>query len=130
MGKLFDKESEIDAIGLTFSKLRRIYGTGRSYVISGSGRDRKLGYRSGVLTEIGDIEASLWERLVYDLIVRFGEQELYENLLSWCAGFPFLHSGAARKTYALELHAARIFDDAEWADYTAFNKRYRPDRLN
>ena len=30
---------------------------------------------------------------------------------------------------ALELHAARIFDNIEWCDYTAFNEKYRPEVL-
>lgn len=130
-GKLINNESEINIPGLTFDKLKKEYGTGRSYVISGSGRDRKTGYRSGVMTELGDIEDSLWERLVYDLIARSGEQSLYENLLTWCKeNIYFLRSDFERKRYVLELHAARIFDNEKWLDYIGFNKRYRPDKLN
>lgn len=130
MDKLINNESEINVSELTFGKLKSRGGTGRSYLISGSGRDRKMGYRSGIMTEIGDIEISLWELLVYNLIIRSGERGLYENLLEWCAKIPFLRSESERKSYALELHASRIFDDEKWVDYAAFNKRYRPDKLN
>ena len=30
---------------------------------------------------------------------------------------------------ALELHAARMFDNTKWYDYTAFNEKYRPELL-
>lgn len=54
------KAAELDAEKLTFEDLRCHFGTGRSYVISGTGRDRKTGYRTGVQTDVGDIEVSEW----------------------------------------------------------------------
>lgn len=30
-----------------------------------------------------------------------------------------------RKKYVLQLHAARIFDNPKWVDYTSFNEKYR-----
>ena len=47
------KAAELDAEKLTFEDLRCHFGTGRSYVISGTGRDRKTGYRTGVQTDVG-----------------------------------------------------------------------------
>ena len=38
---------------LTFADLRVHYYTGRSYLISGEGRDKVFGYRHGVMTDIG-----------------------------------------------------------------------------
>lgn len=40
---------------LTFADLRVHYYTGRSYLISGEGRDKVFGYRHGVMTDIGDL---------------------------------------------------------------------------
>ena len=37
---------------LTFADLRVHYYTGRSYLISGEGRDKVFGYRHGVMTDI------------------------------------------------------------------------------
>ena len=43
---------------LTFAALRVHYYTGRSYLISGEGRDKVFGYRHGVMTDIGDLPVS------------------------------------------------------------------------
>lgn len=77
------REKEISSDGLKFEDLRKRYGTGRSYTISGSGKNRVTGYRTGVMTNIGDIEVSQWERLVHELISRNQEEELYAHLCQW-----------------------------------------------
>ena len=64
-----------------FADLRCRFQTGRSYVISGTGRNRIYGYRTGVMCQLGDIERSNWIQMVKDLICRSGEQKLYEQLL-------------------------------------------------
>ena len=109
------REKEISSDGLKFEDLRKRYGTGRSYTISGSGKNRVTGYRTGVMTNIGDIEVSQWERLVHELISRNQEEELYAHLCQWI------------KETALWLHADRIFDNPKWRDYIPFNQKYRPD---
>lgn len=115
---------------ITFAQLHVRYETGRSFPISGTGRDRKYGYRTGCMTELGDIELSEWMELVRCLIERKGEQQLQENLLSWVKeNCPWLHTQTEQETYSLSLHASRIFDCREWVDYTAFNKQYRPEIL-
>ena len=68
---------------LTFSGLRCHYGTGQSYIKFGSGRTRVLGYRYGVMTDIGDIEYSQWAALVMELIERSNETELLDALKRW-----------------------------------------------
>ncbi len=118
---------EYDMRKLTFAQLQVRTHTGRSYIIFGSGRDRKLGYRQGCLTEIGDIEISQWRELIQYLIERDGELQLQKNLLSWVKdSCPWLHTHAEQEDYALELHASRIFDCNEWVAYGEFNKMYRP----
>lgn len=115
---------------LTFSQIRIRFKTGRSYIISGSGRNRKCGYRLGCMTEIGNIEYSHWSQLIQYMIQRDNEQQLQENLLNWIKeNCPWLHTQAEQKDYALQLHAARIFDCKEWVDYEKFNKLYRPEVL-
>ena len=82
--------SDLNDEQLTFENLRYLYGTGRSYIISGSGKYRKMGYRMGVQTELGDLEESEWQQLMRALIKKAGEQELHLQLLQWvtnhCAG--------------------------------------------
>ena len=115
---------------LTFAQIRLRYYTGKSYVIFGSGRDRKCGYRQGCMTEIGDIEIFRWRELVQYLIERDGENQLQQNLLSWVKEkCPWIHTIQEWEDYALELHAARIFECKEWVDYVEFNKLYRPEVL-
>ena len=120
-GKAYDIQK------LTFAQVCLKYHTGRLYVIFGSGRHRKLGYRQGCLTEIGDIEISQWRELIQYLIERDGELQLQKNLLSWVKdSCPWLHTQEEQENYALELHAERIFDCKEWVAYGEFNKKYRP----
>lgn len=115
---------------LTFQNLRKHFGTGRAYTISGTGRDRVTGYRSGIMTDIGDVEEELWEKLVLCVIERNGEQELYQNLLSWLTQHPVgCHDAKRRRHMALELHAMRIFDDVDWCDWLEFTCTYRPELL-
>ena len=66
---------------VSFADLRCRFQTGRSYVVSGTGRNRIYGYRTGVMCQLGDIERSDWIQMVKDLIHRSGEQKLYEQLL-------------------------------------------------
>ena len=51
---------------LTFADLRVHYYTGRSYLISGEGRDKVFGYRHGVMTDIGDLPET--EYFMYSLL--------------------------------------------------------------
>lgn len=115
---------------LTFEDLREHFGTGRAYIKSGTGRDRVYGYRSGVMTNIGDIEESEWAELMMDLIERSGEQELQDLLRRWakdhCA---WLHSKREIEMYALRLHSSRIFENPNWVALEQFNTQYRGQSL-
>lgn len=113
----------------TFHDLRHKYHTGRAYIISGSGRDKKMGYRHGVMCEIGDIEESKWVELMQDLITRYGEQELHQHLVEWVENYPWNYTKYQIKMYALELHSSRIFDNEEWVNFIQFNQKYRPEIL-
>lgn len=121
---------QIDIEKLTFVDLRKHYDTGRSYTISGSGRDRKTGYRQGVMTDIGDIELSDWKKLVYMLIERAGEEKMQRCLYEWVKdNIPWLHNDKDREAKALEMHTMRLFDNPKWTNYEAFNGKYRPELL-
>lgn len=122
--------TSIKPTNLTFEDLRSNGGTGRAYTISGSGRNRVTGYRNGISCKLGDIELSEWINLVKDLIVQTGEQELYQQLLSFVGKHN--HAKASKSELekeALELHAARIFDNPLWVNFIAFNEQFRPEVL-
>lgn len=114
------------ADSVTFEDLSVHFFTGRSILLSGTGRDKKYSYRSGVMTDVGDIELSRWRELVHGLIEKAHEQTLHEQLLKWVKDCcPFQHTREEIETYALEIHASRLFDNPKWAAYDEFNRRYR-----
>lgn len=116
---------------ITFENLRARYGTFRSYVIRGEGRNRVYGSRVGVMTNLGDLEQKEWRQLAQQLIRENGETQLQAELLVWIPEhMPWLHTKAEQEQYSLELHMARIFDDPVWADYIPFNRKYRPEVLD
>lgn len=55
---------------LTHKDLHAHFSTGQSILLSGSGRDKKYGYRNGIQTDLGDIRNDVWRDLVRELIVR------------------------------------------------------------
>ena len=114
---------------LSFSDLSVHYFTGVAVRKLGDQHSKSSGYRNGVMTGIGDLEFPVWETLVRDLIHRSGEDELLNSLIAWLEGTPWLHTKRDKELYALELHAGRIFDNPDWVDYAAFNRQYRPDKL-
>ena len=103
---------------LSFSDLSVHYFTGVAVRRLGDQHSKSSGYRNGVMTGLGDLEYPVWETLIRDLIHRSGEDELLN-----------LRTKREVELYALELHAARIFDNPDWVDYAAFNRKYRPDKL-
>ena len=116
--------SELDEKSLTFSDLRFLYSTGRSYTISGSGRNRSTGYRNGVMTPVGDLEISEWSALMHRLIDRAEEREIYDALLQWATeNCPWLHNKSEWEQEALQLHSMRIFENPEWTAYASFNRQ-------
>lgn len=112
--------------GLTCEQLRIHFGTGRSIHVSGTGRDKKFIYRSGCMTDIGDILEADWFALARYIIERDGEQVFYEGLVEYAKTCAWLHSKVEREEYALQLHMSRIFDEVEWVGYQEFNNKHRP----
>ena len=58
------------------------------------------------------------------------EQKLFQWLLAWVSSnYAGICCSEDARIYALELHAARVFDDEGWCDYVAFNAVHRPEVL-
>lgn len=114
---------------LTCEQLRMHYGTGRSYYIGGTGRDKKYSYRVGCMTNLGDILEADWIALAQYIIERDREQSLYEGLVEYAKTCAWLRSKTECEEYALQLHMSRIFDNVEWVGYQEFNKNHRPELL-
>lgn len=112
---------------ISFAAVRCHYWTGQSVTIRGSCGEKKTVYRSGVQTDVGDIEVAAWEKLVQALIEEAGEQPLYDAMMEWLREHNYAkekEKDLHRKAY--ELHASRIFDNELWVDFIPFNERFRP----
>lgn len=110
---------------LTCAQLSVHYSTGRAYVISGTGRDRKYGFRAGKMTNIGDVLEEDWITLARYIIERDSEQDIFTGLVEYAKTCAWLHSNKEREEYALDLHMRRIFENPEWVGYEAFTAKYR-----
>jgi len=122
---------EIDLSGLTFDKIRWKYSTGIDES-TGKRENKVFKYRSGVMTEIGDIEISVWCKLAETLIASEGENELHRKLMEHLKERPnsmYRNLDEVRQ-HALQLHVMRIFDDPAWVDYIPFNRKYRPEAVS
>ena len=113
---------------LSFSDLQFRYATGRAIRRASDTGNKATGYRQGVMTRIGDLELSVWEMLIKDLIKRSGEEKLLLSLIEWVSeSCPWLRGMNEISLYALELHSSRIFDNPNWIAYREFNQKYRKD---
>ena len=65
------------------SDIRIMFGTGKSIILSGSGRNKKTGCRVGFQTKIGDIQKDIWVKLAEQLIQRTGEENILERLIEY-----------------------------------------------
>lgn len=114
----------------TFEELCSKGGIGRAILLSGTGRDKKYGYRHGVYCKLGDIERSEWMRLMKDLIERSGEDQIHRQMLCWHKEHSYLKETSEQIAFSVLIkHSMRLFDDQQWVEYLKFNQRYRPDVL-
>lgn len=120
-----DMEEAGKTLQVSFEELAHQCGTGRAYLISGTGRNRKYGYRRGVLTKRGDIEIGEWCRMMFALIDQSGERALFEQLKCWVKQHTyFLKTRQEIEEYTLRLHSNRIFENPKWVGYEEFNRKY------
>lgn len=124
-----DNASDLDPTHISFENLRWKCGTGVD-TSTGKGVYKRSSYRSGVMTELGDIEENLWYQLVEQLIQSSEEQFLLDALTQWEKEHTYQKASLVEiHKEALHLHSCRIFDDPQWVDFIPFNRQYRPDVL-
>ena len=120
-----EHEEQLSGKEITFQGLRWQYGTYRS-VLEGVDRfgHKKYRGRSGVQTELGDIENSLWCALVHRLITESGEEELFVALKKWVTEHcKWLKNEREIEESALKAHCLRVFENPNWVDYEAFRQK-------
>ena len=116
--------------GISYEDIRLMYHTGKFIRDYGS-QDKKAGkYRIGVMTKLGDIEEKDWIRYAEELVRRNNKEALFKQLKNWYRQTtPWLHDEKDLHRYTLECFVARIYDNPNWVDYEAFNRRHRPEFL-
>ena len=112
--------SEIDLANVPLSQLQHRGGTYHC------AKKRERG-RIGVQTDLGDILESVWREAVERVALRDYESWLVDALEEWSTKLAFIASRGEARKYALELYSSGIFDNKQWVDYIAFNRKYRPD---
>lgn len=114
---------------ITFEEIRWQYGVFRCDS-TGAGRDKRYFPWHGVKTKLGEIEEKEWYSLAETLIKYKREESLLNHLIQWGKRHDFLNSSPSEiHREALQLHAARIFDNPEWVGFISFNQEYRPQVL-
>lgn len=109
--------ADLDLDTITLEELAIKFHTGQAYIKSQNGRHKEFGYRTGVMTPVGDIEQSVWVEAVERVIHRIGEWDLQLKLREWYKG-----SFAEKDNLgALEAHSIRLYKDPKWVDYRKFN---------
>ncbi len=132
--KFILNQNRIDSIqsvkldSLTFEDVYYHYGTGVGFTEMRN-HEKVSRYRHGVGTNIGDIERRVWKQIVYHLIAKAGEEELFEQLKEYVAEVGFFRDKEELEMDALQLHSYRIFEDLAWVGFVPFNRRYRPEYL-
>lgn len=129
MPKQIDSLSGIDLDSLRLEDIRWHSSTGIA-ISSGSGRDRTYSYRTGVITDLGDIKTSLWRQIAEAVAQRRGEQWLVDALTEWERAHNYTKVSASQlRLEALHKYSMSLQDWPEWVDYIPFNRKYRPQVL-
>lgn len=125
-----DAVSQVDPALITFNNLAVKYETGQSVYVRGTGRDKVCRYRNGKMTEIGDIEVSVWKELVNQLIKKNGNEELINHFREWIHdSIPWIRNDNHADEYAYELYVSQMNQNRTWWGYTRFNMIYCPERI-
>ncbi len=123
-----DSIQSINLDSLTFEDVYYHYGTGVGFTEMRN-HEKVSKYRHGVGTNIGDLERSVWKQIVYHLIAKASEEELFEQLKEHAAEVGFFRNKEELEMDALQLHSYRIFENPSWVSFVPFNRKYRPEYL-
>ena len=129
MWELIDKLEQLDLQQLSTGDLHWMYCTGKG-LTTGSGRNKKHSYRSGIQTPIGDIEISVWIKAAEHIVERDGLQEELERLLPFAAAsIGSSHSRELVHARHLDMCLSEIYRNPTWVNFIPYNERYHPELL-
>lgn len=123
-----DSINNIDVSKLTFDDIYVHYRTGQAYIVA-KNHEKVSKYRTGIGTNIGDIEISVWREIIKQMIVIHQETNLYENLTTFFKEKTEIKNRDETEQYILECYSFRLFDDPQWRYYIEFNQQHRPESL-
>lgn len=80
-------------------------------------------YTVGVVTDLGNIEKSVWIEAIKRIIVQKHEENLYRVLLSWVSNnIAWLQKTAECEEEALIFYSQRAFENPKWSYYHCFRE--------
>ena len=107
---------------LTLEDLDIQYHTGRA-VVSGTGRDRKVSYRTGYACAIGDVKDTVWAKLAEETVERILGADFLERTEDFVrrTGLPTeRRSNASIHRAALEICTGQLWKSPRWLHFEQF----------
>lgn len=121
--KIIDKLDDVEnRENLTLEDLGIEYHTGRA-VVSGTGRDRKVSYRTGYACTIGDVKDTVWAKLAEETVDRIlgaGFLERTEAFVRQTSLPTERRSNASVHQAALEICTAQLWKSPKWLHFEQF----------
>lgn len=121
--KIIDKLDDVEnRENLTLEALDIQYHTGRT-IVSGTGRDRKVSYRTGYACTIGDVKDTVWAKLAEETVDRIlgaGFLERAEAFVRQTSLPTERRSNASVHQAALEICTAQLWKSPKWLHFEQF----------
>lgn len=121
--KSYDSIEDLDVETLEMEDLKVLRGSGKSYA-TGSGENRRVIYRNGMQTRIGDLEKDVWAAVAEQVIERERGAQAIPEMQAFlssdsCPEILRVPSNLAKQT-ALEYIVAGDENNIDWDGYSAF----------
>lgn len=121
--KIIDKLDDVEnRENLTLEDLDIEHHTGRA-VVSGTGRDRKVSYRTGYACAIGDVKDTVWMELAEETVERILSADFLERTEAFVrrTGLPTeRRSSTSVHQAALEICTAQLWKSSKWLHFEKF----------
>ncbi len=121
--KIIDTLNDVESReNLTLEDLDIQYHTGCA-IVSGTGRDRNISYRTGYACTIGDVKDSVWTKLAEETVERILGAGFLERTEAFVrqAGLPTeRRSNASVHQAALEICTAQLWKSPRWLHFEQF----------
>lgn len=121
--KIIDNLDDVEKReNITLEDLDIQYHTGRA-IVSGTGRDRKVSYRTGYACTIGDVKDTVWIKLAEETVERILSADFLERTEAFVrrTGLPAeRRSNTSVHQAALEICTAQLWKSSKWLHFEQF----------